>query len=95
MSVVLLCKQLPGNQQAKVWNPRLFAIDDDEDDNDDFLFAAVPATLPYRPQVNYTMSDEKEKRQHDDWASERKHRLPSFTEVLSRRTRPPVDLFMF
>ncbi|KAF9044458.1 RGS domain-containing protein [Panaeolus papilionaceus] len=41
------------------------------------------------------MSDEKEKRQHDDWASERKHRLPSFTEVLSRRTRPPVDLFMF
>ncbi|KAF7303800.1 RGS domain-containing protein [Mycena indigotica] len=33
--------------------------------------------------------------QQDDWASSRKNRLPSFTEVLSRRTRPPVDLFMF
>ncbi|TFK47313.1 hypothetical protein OE88DRAFT_1666027 [Heliocybe sulcata] len=31
----------------------------------------------------------------DDWATARKNRLPSFTEVLSRRTRPPVDLFMF
>lgn len=31
----------------------------------------------------------------DEWAQERKNRLPSFTEVLSRRTRPPVDLFMF
>ncbi|KAJ7621238.1 RGS domain-containing protein [Roridomyces roridus] len=36
-----------------------------------------------------------EQRQQDDWASSRKNRLPSFTEVLSRRTRPPVDLFMF
>ncbi|PPQ73512.1 hypothetical protein CVT26_010334 [Gymnopilus dilepis] len=36
-----------------------------------------------------------EKRQQDDWANSRKNRLPSFTEVLSRRTRPPVDLFMF
>ena len=25
----------------------------------------------------------------------RRNRLPSFTEVLSRKTRPPVDLFMF
>ncbi|KAJ7054100.1 RGS domain-containing protein [Mycena amicta] len=33
--------------------------------------------------------------QQDDWASSRQNRLPSFTEVLSRRTRPPVDLFMF
>ncbi|KDQ51895.1 hypothetical protein JAAARDRAFT_198765 [Jaapia argillacea MUCL 33604] len=33
--------------------------------------------------------------QQDDWISSRKNRLPSFTEVLSRRTRPPVDLFMF
>ncbi|KZT21961.1 hypothetical protein NEOLEDRAFT_1138757 [Neolentinus lepideus HHB14362 ss-1] len=31
----------------------------------------------------------------DDWGTARKNRLPSFTEVLSRRTRPPVDLFMF
>ncbi|TFK97693.1 RGS domain-containing protein [Pterulicium gracile] len=38
------------------------------------------------------MDDEK---RHDDWASSRANRLPSFTEVLSRRTRPPVDLFMF
>ncbi|KAK0495664.1 RGS domain-containing protein [Armillaria luteobubalina] len=36
-----------------------------------------------------------EQRQQDDWAASRKNRLPSFTEVLSRRTRPPVDLFMF
>ncbi|KAL0581442.1 Bud site selection protein, Revert to axial protein 1 [Marasmius crinis-equi] len=36
-----------------------------------------------------------EQRQHDDWANNRNNRLPSFTEVLSRRTRPPVDLFMF
>ncbi|KAI0055703.1 hypothetical protein BV25DRAFT_1815222 [Artomyces pyxidatus] len=33
--------------------------------------------------------------QQDEWASTRNNRLPSFTEVLSRRTRPPVDLFMF
>ncbi|KAI0051532.1 hypothetical protein FA95DRAFT_233678 [Auriscalpium vulgare] len=33
--------------------------------------------------------------QHDEWAKSRNNRLPSFTEVLSRRTRPPVDLFMF
>ncbi|KAF9269869.1 hypothetical protein L218DRAFT_993854 [Marasmius fiardii PR-910] len=36
-----------------------------------------------------------EQRQNDDWASNRNNRLPSFTEVLSRKTRPPVDLFMF
>ncbi|KIY69419.1 hypothetical protein CYLTODRAFT_393741 [Cylindrobasidium torrendii FP15055 ss-10] len=36
-----------------------------------------------------------DQRQQDDWANSRKDRLPSFTEVLSRRTRPPVDLFMF
>ncbi|KAF9561249.1 hypothetical protein CPC08DRAFT_635651 [Agrocybe pediades] len=39
------------------------------------------------------MDDEKQRQ--DDWANSRKNRLPSFTEVLSRRTRPPVDLFMF
>ncbi|KAJ8518635.1 hypothetical protein ONZ45_g4316 [Pleurotus djamor] len=38
--------------------------------------------------------DDEQQRQ-DDWANNRKNRLPSFTEVLSRRTRPPVDLFMF
>jgi len=36
-----------------------------------------------------------EEKQLDDWAESRKNRLPSFAEVLSRRTRPPVDLFMF
>jgi hypothetical protein len=44
-------------------------------------------------KANPIMDDEK--RQQDDWANSRKNRLPSFTEVLSRRTRPPVDLFMF
>ncbi|KAI0037113.1 hypothetical protein K488DRAFT_39559 [Vararia minispora EC-137] len=33
--------------------------------------------------------------QQDEWVRSRKNRLPTFTEVLSRRTRPPVDLFMF
>ncbi|KAL4063451.1 hypothetical protein V8B97DRAFT_2020803 [Scleroderma yunnanense] len=39
--------------------------------------------------------DDEQKRQQEDWLNIRKNRLPSFTEVLSRRTRPPVDLFMF
>lgn len=38
---------------------------------------------------------EGDQQQQDDWVNSRKNRLPSFTEVLSRRTRPPVDLFMF
>jgi len=33
--------------------------------------------------------------QVDEWNQSRHRRLPSFAEVLSRRTRPPVDLFMF
>jgi len=36
-----------------------------------------------------------DEKQQDDWADNRSNRLPSFAEVLSRRTRPPVDLFMF
>ncbi|KAG2346583.1 hypothetical protein BDR05DRAFT_959516 [Suillus weaverae] len=39
--------------------------------------------------------DDEQNRQQEDWLNSRKNRLPSFTEVLSRRTRPPVDLFMF
>ncbi|KAH7890428.1 hypothetical protein F5I97DRAFT_1922760 [Phlebopus sp. FC_14] len=39
--------------------------------------------------------DDEQKKQQEDWLESRKNRLPSFTEVLSRRTRPPVDLFMF
>jgi len=38
---------------------------------------------------------EDDQRRHDEGAESRRNRLPSFTEVLSRRTRPPVDLFMF
>ncbi|TDL20515.1 hypothetical protein BD410DRAFT_790737 [Rickenella mellea] len=38
---------------------------------------------------------EGEQNPQDEWALSRRNRLPSFTEVLSRRTRPPVDLFMF
>ncbi|KAG2148147.1 RGS domain-containing protein [Suillus bovinus] len=41
------------------------------------------------------MDDEQNRQQQEDWLNSRKNRLPSFTEVLSRRTRPPVDLFMF
>jgi hypothetical protein len=36
-----------------------------------------------------------EEKQIDDWTQSRQNRLPSFAEVLARRTRPPVDLFMF
>ncbi|KAG1733909.1 RGS domain-containing protein [Suillus paluster] len=39
--------------------------------------------------------DDDQSRQQQDWLNSRQNRLPSFTEVLSRRTRPPVDLFMF
>ncbi|EPS94323.1 hypothetical protein FOMPIDRAFT_1153332 [Fomitopsis schrenkii] len=38
------------------------------------------------------MDDEQRR---DEGLESRRNRLPSFTEVLSRRTRPPVDLFMF
>lgn len=42
-----------------------------------------------------------EAEQHSERAQEavpddgRRNRLPTFTEVLARKTRPPVDLFMF
>lgn len=38
---------------------------------------------------------DEDRAQQDELVENRKNRLPSFTEVLSRRTRPPVDLFMF
>jgi hypothetical protein len=47
------------------------------------------------PTSSSSLAMDDEKRQMDDWINSRKNRLPSFTEVLSRRTRPPVDLFMF
>ena len=49
-------------------------------------------TTTTRPTT--TAMDEDSRRQ-DDYADNRTNRLPSFTEVLSRKTRPPVDLFMF
>ena len=36
-----------------------------------------------------------QQQQQDEWARSRHARLPTFAEVLSRKTRPPVDLFMF
>lgn len=45
-------------------------------------------------QVPPSMASEYEQQQ-DTWARERGRRLPTFKEVLSRQTRPPVDLFMF
>lgn len=39
--------------------------------------------------------DSDQQQQQDEWSQSRHRRLPSFGEVLSRRTRPPVDLFMF
>ncbi|KAI9465942.1 hypothetical protein BJY52DRAFT_1243558, partial [Lactarius psammicola] len=51
-------------------------------------------TLPPRPRARQGIM-EGEQQQLDEWARSRHTRLPSFAEVLSRRTRPPVDLFMF
>jgi hypothetical protein len=45
-------------------------------------------------QVPAAMASEYEQQQ-DTWARERGRRLPTFMEVLSKQTRPPVDLFMF
>ena len=53
----------------------------------------VGAPLTSTLVADAAMDDEQ--RRQDDWAKDRKNRLPTFTEVLSRRTRPPVDLFMF
>lgn len=58
------------------------------------LDTLVPAVSAI-PSTQAASSMEGDEKQQDDWASSRKNRLPSFTEVLSRRTRPPVDLFMF
>ena len=59
------------------------------------LTPTSPQAAP-RPQNNLsTAMDDDQKQQQEDWLNSRKNRLPSFTEVLSRRTRPPVDLFMF
>ena len=52
-----------------------------------------PSSLIVACSDHDAMDDEQ--RRQDDWAKDRKNRLPTFTEVLSRRTRPPVDLFMF
>lgn len=49
---------------------------------------------PPPPRRSHAAMDEDEK-QRDEWLNNRKNRLPSFSEVLSRNTRPPVDLFMF
>lgn len=58
-------------------------------DNQHFASSRPRPTLAH---CILTMDDE---HQQEDWAGSRINRLPSFTEVLSRRTRPPVDLFMF
>jgi len=39
--------------------------------------------------------EDDQQQQQDEWARSRHSRLPNFVEVLSRKTRPPVDLFMF
>jgi len=58
------------------------------------LLAVVPDVKDPCGHLDNAMDDE-QKQQQEDWLNSRKNRLPSFTEVLSRRTRPPVDLFMF
>ena len=50
---------------------------------------------PPRPRPAPPALPTMDEKQIDDWAQSRKNRLPSFAEVLARRTRPPVDLFMF
>lgn len=55
----------------------------------------LPLSLCFTTADSDHAAMDDEQRRQDDWAKERKHRLPTFQEVLSRRTRPPVDLFMF
>jgi hypothetical protein len=38
---------------------------------------------------------EDQQQQQDEWARSRPARLPSFVDVLYRKTRPPFDLFKF
>ena len=38
---------------------------------------------------------ENEHKEEEEWSDDRRDRLPSFSEVLARKTRPPVDLYMF
>ena len=47
------------------------------------------------PSMQAISSMEGDEEQQEDWASSRKNELPSFTEVLLQRTKPPIDLFMF
>lgn len=55
--------------------------------------ASPTAPPPSRSRQRFMEADQQQ--QQDEWTRSRHARLPTFTEVLSRRTRPPVDLFMF
>ena len=58
---------------------------------------ATPSRLRFilRTKSSDRVGEMDEKQRQDEYASSRADRLPSLQEVLSRRTRPPVDLFMF
>lgn len=61
----------------------------------------TPSTsLPLHVHCTYpfTAMDGDNNKEYNNEVSEddsRRNRLPSFAEVLARKTRPPVDLFMF
>lgn len=57
--------------------------------------SAVDRPRPLHPAEPLARRQTMEEKQSDDWTQNRENRLPSFAEVLARRTRPPVDLFMF
>ena len=63
--------------------------------NDSALGRTASPTTPPPLRTRQEFMEADQQQQQDEWARSRHSRLPTFVEVLSRRTRPPVDLFMF
>ena len=54
-----------------------------------------PPYARYRAQLASAMDGDNTGNNNDVLDDGRRNRLPTFQEVLSRKTTPPVDLFMF
>jgi len=55
--------------------------------------ASPTTTTTIKGKTGFMEGDQQQ--QQDEWARSRHARLPTFVEDHSRKTRPPVDLFMF
>jgi len=65
-------------------------------DNDGLTALPTTTTTTIKDRQGFMEVDQQQQQQQqDEWARSRHARLPTFAEVLSRKTRPPVDLFMF